>query len=253
MAQSDIVPVAEPLYEQVYRIFRARIIGGQWKPQSLLPGEVMLSHELGVSVGTVRKAMDQLARDNLVIRERGRGTFVRGDEEWKDGKGLKLLDRLGRPISPVIELTGARMTTATPFEAKLLRIAPARASTQGVITITRAWRTGTLLVNLERIVVEAGRFPDLVQHVGRDGEVLNKAYVATVLERIERTVWLIGCQDVGEAGEPDDRRDDAPGTTMEMTGSILRLGSHSVDARGIPVELGRHLIQLDNCALQLNG
>ena len=250
MAQSDIVPVAEPLYEQVYRIFRARIIGGQLKPQSLLPGEVMLSHELGVSVGTVRKAMDQLARDNLVIRERGRGTFVRGDDEWQDAKGLKLLDRAGRPIAAEIELVDAHLGTATAEEARSLRIEAATAGGPRVLRMMRHWRSGAVVVNREHIVVDAVRFARLAGLAGEGGPRLHKAYGDSVLERIERTVWMIGdCGSAAASGE--DRATEPP--AVSGSNRVLALGSLALDARGVPIETSRHEIQLDTCILQLNG
>lgn len=249
MPQSQVLPVSEPLYEQVYRIFRTRIMSGEWQPRSLLPGEVLLSHQLGVSVGTVRKAMDQLARENLVLRKRGRGTFVRGGEEWQDAKGLKLFDRAGRLIAPAVELVDARLGKATAIEAKSLHIEASRRSEARVLRISRQWRSGELMVNREEIVVEASRLPELVVAVGQGRAETNSVYAETVLERIDRTVWSIGNKADWEAAPAECASD----VRLDKAGSVLYLGSLSLDARGVPIELGRHEIQLDNCVLQLNG
>lgn len=65
-----------PLYTQVRDRLAERIQTGQWKCGSPLPNEMELAKELGVSPGTVRKALRQLGADRLVVRRQGRGTFV---------------------------------------------------------------------------------------------------------------------------------------------------------------------------------
>lgn len=69
-----------PLYIQLHIQLRdamvERIQAFVWKPDRLLPNEVALANEFGVSIGTVRKAMDDLSARGLVIRCQGRGTFV---------------------------------------------------------------------------------------------------------------------------------------------------------------------------------
>lgn len=65
-----------PLYRQVKQILLQRIASGAWRPGDLVPAEPKLGQELGVSPGTVRKALDELASENLVVRQQGRGTFV---------------------------------------------------------------------------------------------------------------------------------------------------------------------------------
>src|SRR3546814_10554487 len=69
-------PEARPLYAQVRTLLLQRLIEGIWKPGTALPSEMQLAQELGVSQGTVRKALDDLAAENLVVRRQGRGTFV---------------------------------------------------------------------------------------------------------------------------------------------------------------------------------
>src|SRR3546814_4534762 len=61
-------PEARPLYAQVRTLLLQRLIEGVWKPGTALPSEMQLAQELGVSQGTVRKALDDLAAENLVIR-----------------------------------------------------------------------------------------------------------------------------------------------------------------------------------------
>ena len=64
------------LYEQVYDLLKSRIEAGEWGVGSALPNEQDMSRDLGISIGTVRKAREMLVEDGLVERRQGRGTFV---------------------------------------------------------------------------------------------------------------------------------------------------------------------------------
>ena len=49
---------------------------GVWKPGFAIPAERRLSQTFGISMGTLRKAIDELVAENILIRQQGRGTFV---------------------------------------------------------------------------------------------------------------------------------------------------------------------------------
>jgi GntR family transcriptional regulator len=65
-----------PLYQQVRDLLVRRLADGEWQPGKSIPSEYQLARELGVSQGTVRKALDALASEHLLVRQQGRGTFV---------------------------------------------------------------------------------------------------------------------------------------------------------------------------------
>ena len=65
-----------PLYVEVRDTVLGRISSCVWKPGEMLPSESAIGIELGVSQGTVRKALDDLAAQNVVVRRQGKGTFV---------------------------------------------------------------------------------------------------------------------------------------------------------------------------------
>src|SRR5258707_13395026 len=69
-------PDFRPLYAQVRALMIRRMVRGEWRPGDILPSEGRLAVEFGVSQGTVRKALDEMAAQNLVVRQQGRGTFV---------------------------------------------------------------------------------------------------------------------------------------------------------------------------------
>lgn len=70
-----------PLYRQVKDALVKRIASGAWAPGSAIPSEFQLAAEIGVSQGTVRKALDEMATENLLVRRQGRGTFVAAHDE----------------------------------------------------------------------------------------------------------------------------------------------------------------------------
>jgi GntR family transcriptional regulator len=65
-----------PLYHQVYESLRGEILGGKWEPGTLLAAEPELVNQYKVSRITIRQALDLLAGEGLIVRQRGRGTFV---------------------------------------------------------------------------------------------------------------------------------------------------------------------------------
>ena len=65
-----------PLYHQIQHLLRHRIHNGQYRPGTQIPSEHRLSSELGVSRVTLREALRELVRENLLIRIQGKGTFV---------------------------------------------------------------------------------------------------------------------------------------------------------------------------------
>lgn len=69
-------PAFSPLYQQIKALITRSLQAGEWKPGESIPSEVELAARYKVSQGTVRKAIDELATENLVVRRQGKGTFV---------------------------------------------------------------------------------------------------------------------------------------------------------------------------------
>jgi GntR family transcriptional regulator len=65
-----------PLYRQIKSLLVQRLQQGEWKPGEPIPSEHELAARFQVSQGTVRKAIDELAAENLLVRRQGKGTFV---------------------------------------------------------------------------------------------------------------------------------------------------------------------------------
>jgi len=69
-------PLFQPLYRQIAGLITRSLDGGEWKPGEAIPSELELAARFKVSQGTVRKAIDELAAANLLVRRQGKGTFV---------------------------------------------------------------------------------------------------------------------------------------------------------------------------------
>jgi GntR family transcriptional regulator len=67
-----------PLHERLKRTLSERILLGAWSPGAAIPGEVELSAQFGVAVGTVRKALGALVAEGLLTRRPRVGTVVTG-------------------------------------------------------------------------------------------------------------------------------------------------------------------------------
>ena len=61
-------PTFSPLYQQIKSLIMQSLQSGEWKPGELIPSEVELAFRYKVSQGTVRKAIDELSAENLVVQ-----------------------------------------------------------------------------------------------------------------------------------------------------------------------------------------
>jgi GntR family transcriptional regulator len=75
-ALDEPVPNFLPLYQQIKSLLTRSLQAGEWRPGEAIPSEIELAARFKVSQGTVRKAIDELATENLLVRRQGKGTFV---------------------------------------------------------------------------------------------------------------------------------------------------------------------------------
>jgi GntR family transcriptional regulator len=116
-------PAFSPLYQQIKTLITQDLQAGLWRPGEVIPSEFELAARFKVSQGTVRKAIDELAAENLLVRRQGKGTFVATHAEQNtqyrflrlaadDGSRRPLQrrllecrrDRAGAPIAAALEL-----------------------------------------------------------------------------------------------------------------------------------------------------
>ena len=82
-AEPGVAPAFSPLYQQIKALILRSLQGGEWRPGEAIPSEIELAARFKVSQGTVRKAIDELATENLLVRRQGKGTFVATHAEEK--------------------------------------------------------------------------------------------------------------------------------------------------------------------------
>src|SRR5512141_1032617 len=108
-------PTFSPLYQQIKALITQSLQSGEWKPGELIPSEVELATRFKVSQGTVRKAIDELSAENLVMRRQGKGTFVSTHhEERAHFRFLKLMPDAGVPHHPDSTIIDVRRLRAPP-------------------------------------------------------------------------------------------------------------------------------------------
>src|SRR3982751_4347716 len=71
-ASAQAAPAFSPLYQQIKSLILQSLQAGEWKPGEAIPSEMDLAARYRVSQGTVRKAIDELAAENLVVRRQGK-------------------------------------------------------------------------------------------------------------------------------------------------------------------------------------
>ena len=86
----------KPLYAQVKKRITESLVRGEWTPGQVIPSEIELAHIYDVSQGTVRKAIDELTAESILIRRQGKGTFVAPhNEENVQLRFLRLTSSMG--------------------------------------------------------------------------------------------------------------------------------------------------------------
>lgn len=114
-----------PLYLLACDLLTERIAGGEWKPGATLPNEPDLARELGISAGTVRKALDKLEAGLLVVRRQGRGTFVVDHASQEMAVRFdKLCREDGEGIAGHTEVLARTVDRPTEDERKRLQMRP---------------------------------------------------------------------------------------------------------------------------------
>ncbi|GGY53845.1 GntR family transcriptional regulator [Pseudoduganella albidiflava] len=114
-------PTFSPLYQQIKALITQSLQSGEWKPGEMIPSEVELANRYKVSQGTVRKAIDELAADNLVMRRQGKGTFVSTHHEARAHiRFLRLRPDEGQPHYPESRFLEVKRLRAPADVARLL-------------------------------------------------------------------------------------------------------------------------------------
>ena len=134
-------PSFRPLYDQIKILLTRSLIAGEWKPGEAIPSEMELAARYQVSQGTVRKAIDALAAENIVIRRQGKGTYVATHTEPKHQyRFLRITPDKGEKIHPKTTFIDVKRVKANTEIAGALEL-----------------RAGAPVTAIRRLLVFAGK------------------------------------------------------------------------------------------------
>jgi len=151
-----------PLYKRVKMRIMQGLTNGEWKSGEAIPSEARLTEEFQVSIGTIRKAIDELAAEKILVREQGRGTFVATHTEDRFlYYFFRIVDRNGVKIFPESQMLSFRRMRANANQAARLQIARGAR----VIRINNLLKLGGEPVEIDDIVLPAERFPGLTEEM----------------------------------------------------------------------------------------
>jgi GntR family transcriptional regulator len=158
MSETLPSPSFRPLYEQIKILITQSLVAGEWKPGEAIPSEMELAARFRVSQGTVRKAIDELASEHILVRRQGKGTFVASHSEPSyQYRFLRVMPDSGEKLSPRSVLLEVRRGKASADIARGLSI---KAGTP-VHVIKRVLEFQGRPLILDEIVLAAARFPGL--------------------------------------------------------------------------------------------
>jgi GntR family transcriptional regulator len=120
--RSDVA-LGLPLYREVKHKLMESLRGGEWKAGEMIPAEKRLCERYGVSVGTLRKAVDELTAENILIRHQGRGTFVASHSQDRYMFGFfHICPKTGHKEYPQVEFISMTREKADADAARRLGI-----------------------------------------------------------------------------------------------------------------------------------
>ena len=162
--QNGVEPFA-PLYVEVKRLITQGLIEREWQAGAVLPSETRLAQRYRVSIGTIRRAVDELVAEQILVRQQGRGTFV----ATHDPKRLlfhffHIVRSDGVKGLPETEMIAFERDRADAGIARRLNLLPG----ERVIRIRNLLRLASEPIILDEIVLSQARFPDLNEKIFRE-------------------------------------------------------------------------------------
>jgi GntR family transcriptional regulator len=211
-----------PYYIQLIEALKTMIASSQWKPGDQIPSEPKLCESYGVSRTVVRQALREIELAGLIVRRKGKGTFV-AEPKISESLAQKLTgfyqDMVERGHQPVTQVLHQNVVPAAQKEAGFLGIEPGAP----VIDIERL-----RFVEGEPIVLVHSYLPHALCPPLADADLTNQSLYAFI-EQFSGLVIAYG------------RR------------SIEAVGANEREARLLQVKIGSPLILLDSVSFLEDG
>jgi GntR family transcriptional regulator len=164
-----MTPSFSPLYQQIKALLVQGLQNGEWSPGQAIPSEMELAARFKVSQGTVRKAIDELAAENMLVRRQGKGTFVATHAEPRTQyRFLRLTPDHGGPPELQRLLLACRRMRAPVDVARALALKGGEAAVQiqrlllagaQPVVLDDIWLPGTLFKGLTAEKLQDWRGP----------------------------------------------------------------------------------------------
>lgn len=162
---SHDAPTFSPLYRQIKALILQALEAGEWRPGQAIPSEQELASRFNVSQGTVRKAIDEMAADNLLVRKQGKGTYVASHNDPRAMfRFLRLVPMDGNLSHPQSVPLDCWRAKAGQEASRMLGIEPGAP----IIIIRRLLRFGAKPVVIDEIYLPGDLFQGLNLEVLQD-------------------------------------------------------------------------------------
>lgn len=224
--------VAVPLYKEVKRVLTHSLAQGEWQPGAPLPSEAKLAQRYGVSIGTLRKAIDELVAEGVVVRRQGSGTFISSHGANRlMFHFFHIVPREGDKQYPRTATLAFRRARAEAAEAAKLGLAAG----DPVLRIRNLLSLADKPVILDDLVLPQRLFPELSERIltARDNTIYHlyqTRYGINVLRTSERLRATLAGADV------------APLLGLRKGAPLLEIDRVAYTYHAAPVELRRSLV-----------
>ncbi len=212
------------LYLQVRDALAQEIAKGARKAGAPLPNEIDLSREFGVSIGTMRKALEVLAREKLISRQPGRGTLVCEPLSTQASTRFdSLLSQSGETLTGETRYIEIFEASPDAVEQEELRLR----SSEAILVIKRTLGDGDRPVVYEKISLPAGRFPTF------DVTAMAKSYrISTIADQCG--IHLLGGKEKIDISTAD--REVATRLGIEEGTPVLHISRVMFGSNELPLE-----------------
>lgn len=153
---SALAPTFSPLYRQIKTLILQGLEAGEWRPGEPIPSEAELALRFNVSQGTVRKAIDEMAAESLLVRRQGKGTYVASHTDAGPREAFRFL-RL------VSESGGAETIQSVPLECWRAKAGHEAARILGIAF-------GAPIIIVRRLLKFSGK-PAVIEEIYLPGEL----------------------------------------------------------------------------------
>jgi len=222
-----------PLYREVKRLLTASIAEGEWPAGAALPSETRLAQRFSVSIGTLRKAIDEMVAERIVVRHQGRGTFVASHG------ANRLMFHFFHVVPRGDRAREVPETKTLAF--RRARAGPAEAATLGVAAGEPVYRVRNLLslagrpTILDDLVLPQALYPDLTEKIftQRDNTIYylyQSRYGVNVLRASERLSAALAGADAAKL------------LGVKKGVPLLEINRVALSYHNAPVELRRSLV-----------